>query len=155
MVNSFEEKVFGEGLSEELRLLFCGRRERNYAHRYPPHRNDRYILTLVVGGEAEMTVEEGRKIPLKKGCFYAIFPRSGAHYETRADLAWSIKWIVLSQWISFHGQQTVKPLLYYPKNNRKLLGRDVSSLPFAVGRQKYFYLHTEKKWCISVNSLTE
>ena len=116
MVNSFEEKVFGEGFFEELSLLYCGRRERNYAHTYPPHRADRYILTLVVEGEAELTFEGGEKIVLEKGCFYAMFPKSGAHYETRADTPWSIKWIVLSgervgQYLSLLGLAPASPVL--------------------------------------------
>ena len=96
MRNAFEERVFAEGIGGDVQLLYCGRREKNYSHAYPPHVPARYILTLVVEGEATMTLASGRTVSLKKGCFYAIFSQSGARYESRVDMPWSIKWVVMS-----------------------------------------------------------
>ena len=96
MSNSFEEKIFGEEVRGEIGLLYCGRRIKNARHSYPPHTSDRYILTLAVEGEAVMTLADGKKIVLKAGDFYVIYPKSGARYETSVDTPWSIKWLVAS-----------------------------------------------------------
>ena len=95
MADLFEERTFESETGGELGLLYCGRRLKNRRHSYPPHLVDRYILTLVVEGEAEMSLSDGRTLRLRAGDFYVIFPKSGARYETRPDLPWSIKWVVL------------------------------------------------------------
>ena len=93
-MNSFQDRFFDFQFQGDLNLLYCGNRENSVNHKYT-HAQNAYLLTYVTGGNATLSAE-GRKISLKKGDFYVLFPKSGASYVTRANMPWSIRWVTLT-----------------------------------------------------------
>lgn len=93
-MNSFQDRFFNFQFCGDLTLLYCGKRENSVNHKYT-HTQKAYLLTYVVDGEAVL-LTEGKKMPLKTGDFYVMFPESGASYTTRSDKPWSIRWVTLT-----------------------------------------------------------
>ena len=93
-MNSFQDRFFHFRFQGDLNLLYCGNRENSLNHKYT-HTQKAYLLTYVVDGNATLSVD-GKRIPLKKGDFYVMFPASGASYVTRTNAPWSIRWVTLT-----------------------------------------------------------
>lgn len=93
-MNSFQDRFFHFRFQGDLNLLYCGNRENSVNHKYT-HTQKAYLLTYVVDGNAMLSAGE-KRIPLKKGDFYVMFPESGASYTTRSDKPWSIRWVTLT-----------------------------------------------------------
>lgn len=93
-MNSFQDRFFHFRFQGDLNLLYCGSRENSLNHRYT-HTQNAYLLTYVVEGTATLSAE-GKRIPLKKGDFYVMFPASGVSYVTSTNKPWSIRWVTLT-----------------------------------------------------------
>lgn len=93
-MNSFQDRFFHFRFRGDLNLLYCGNRENSLNHKYT-HTQNAYLLTYVAEGNATLSAE-GKRIPLKKGDFYVMFPASGASYVTSANKPWSIRWVTLT-----------------------------------------------------------
>ena len=93
-MNRFIENLVHCDAMNDLTLYYCGHREKSLKHRYGPHRFNTYLLSLVEEGEADLVVN-GVHHTLKAGDFYVMFPYADAHYTTKPDVPWSIRWVVV------------------------------------------------------------
>ena len=94
MMNLFQDRFFHFRFRGDLNLLYCGNRENSLNHKYT-HTQKAYLLTYVAEGSATLSAK-GKRIPLKKGDFYVMFPASGVSYVTGANKPWSIRWVTLT-----------------------------------------------------------
>ena len=93
-MNLFQDHFFKFQFQGDLNLLYCGNRENSLNHRYT-HKQKAYLLTYVVDGNATLAANN-KKIALKKGDVYVLFPSSGASYVTVPNKPWSIRWVTLT-----------------------------------------------------------
>ena len=93
-MNAFQDNYFDFQFQGDLNLHYCGNRENSFDHKYT-HTQNAYLLTFVVSGSAVLSAGS-RKIPLKDGDFYVMFPSSGVSYVTEPKIPWSIRWITLT-----------------------------------------------------------
>ncbi len=93
-VNSFQDNRFDFDTQGELRLHYCGKRERSMAHTYT-HDQGNYLLLFVCEGEAMLTAGDTTQ-PLTRGSVCVMFPESGASYVTAEGVPWTIRWVTLT-----------------------------------------------------------
>ena len=93
-MNTFKDNYFDFKIKGDLNLHYCGNRVGSIDHKYT-HKQDAYLLTFVVSGEAELTVGN-KSFELSTGDFCAFFPQSNASYITKSDVPWSIRWVTLT-----------------------------------------------------------
>lgn len=94
IMNTFQDNYFDFKIKGDLNLHYCGNREGSIDHKYT-HKQDAYLLTFVVSGEAALTVGN-KKLELSTGDFCVFFPESNASYITKSDVPWSIRWVTLT-----------------------------------------------------------
>lgn len=89
----FEEKVF-EGLENELKLFYCGKRIHNFSHSFGPYTRQQYLIYYIKEGSATLQLD-GRAMELTSKGFFVNFPNSQTIYHCAENVPWSIKWIVV------------------------------------------------------------
>ena len=92
-MNGYEEKIHN-GLNDDLILYYCGRRIKNISHRYGPHTRNTYLLYYICEGSATLTLG-GRSMNISAPGFFVNYPQSQSIYQSKKDLPWTIKWIVI------------------------------------------------------------
>ena len=93
-MNTFQDNYFDFKIKGDLNLHYCGNRVGSIDHRYT-HKQNAYLLTFVVSGEALLTVNN-EKVNIQTGDFCVFFPESNASYITKSDIPWSIRWVTLT-----------------------------------------------------------
>lgn len=76
----------------DLNLYCCGRRIKNTNHTYGPVVRERFLLTFVNEGEADLIVR-GKKVLLKSHDLLVVYPGEKLEYKTKKDVPWSISWV--------------------------------------------------------------
>lgn len=89
MENYFHGNSFGD-----MQFYYSGVREKSLNHRYGPRVAKHYLLNLVCEGTADFWYR-GKKREISAGTFYVMYPGGEMYYQTKQDMAWSIRWVVV------------------------------------------------------------
>ncbi len=92
-MNSFQEKVF-LGFENDIELYYCGKRLKNLSHTFGPYDRDTYLLYYIKEGSASL-ISNGEESEISASGFFVNFPHSQNLYQSKNNIPWSIKWIVI------------------------------------------------------------
>jgi len=113
-MNNFEEKIYG-GFSDELRLIYCGKRLKNLSHNYGPHTLNTYLLYYIMEGTATLYYN-GKSEEITGPGFLVHYPKCANSYQCKRGVPWGIKWIVadgamIEKYLSIVGISREKPYI--------------------------------------------
>lgn len=109
-MNTWIENYFDNTLLGDLRLFYCGKREKSIAHHYGPYKHDDYQLVYIAEGAAQFRFgSQTRRV--EANTFYVMYPQCGMSYRTDPELPWTIYWVIAGgqQLESFLGMLGLKP----------------------------------------------
>lgn len=120
-VNNFEEKVFAE-FGNEIKLYYCGKRNKNFSHKHGPYNNNKYLMYFIKEGKATLTLKNKNNMILSKG-FFVNFPESYNSYYCDEDTPWTIKWIMadgvmIEKYLSLLGITRDNPFIELKEYNK-------------------------------------
>ena len=93
-MQSWMERYFNSSSLGELQFYYSGVREKSVNHQYGPRVAKHYLLNLVCEGTADFWYR-GEKREISAGTFYVMYPEGEMYYQTKRDMAWSIRWVVV------------------------------------------------------------
>ncbi|MBP3683755.1 MAG: AraC family transcriptional regulator [Oscillospiraceae bacterium] len=92
-MNTWIENYFDDTLLGDLRLFYCGKREKSISHHYGPYKHEDYQLVYIAEGAADFRFgDQLRRI--EASTFYVMYPQCGMSYRTDPQLPWTIYWVI-------------------------------------------------------------